>query len=181
MKQEQKLIREIVRRGSKQAADALVRAYYEEIYVYVYRQTGNREDALDLTQECFIAALRSLRTYDPHKAGFRTWLYHVASHKIIDQRRKRQVEYLPYEEEEEAAVGEDFTVKVLDREFRERVEAFICGFDPAVQEVFRLRVYGEYRFSEIAAATGEPEAKIKARYYRLIAKLREEFGDYVGK
>lgn len=180
MEQEQKLIRAIVRRGSKQAADALVRIYYDEIYAYVYRQTGNREDALDLTQDCFIAALRSLHTYDPHKAGFRTWLYHVASHKIIDQRRKRQIECLPCTEWEDMP-GSDFTMEVLDRELRQQVEAFVCGFDAAVQEVFRLRVYGDYRFPEIAAAMGESEAKIKAQYYRLVERLREEFGGYEGE
>ena len=60
MEQEQKWIRDIVRHGSKKAADALVRAYYDDIYTFVYRQTGNREDAMDLTQESFLAALRSL-------------------------------------------------------------------------------------------------------------------------
>lgn len=180
MEQEQRLIRAVVRRGSKKAADTLVRSYYDEIYAYVYRQTGNREDALDLTQDCFIAALRSLHTYDPRKAGFRTWLYHVASHKVIDQRRKRHVECLPCTEWEDTA-GADFTVEVLDRELRERVEEFVSGFDPDVQEVFRLRVYGEYRFPEIAAAMGETEAKVKAQYYRLVGRLREEFGGYEGE
>ena len=72
-------------------------------------------------------------------------------------------------------------MEVLDREMRRRVEEFVSGFDTAVQEVFRLRVYGDYRFPEIAAATGEPEAKIKAQYYRLIRRLREEFGGYEGE
>ncbi len=45
MDNEQKWIRQIQRRGSREAADCLIRAYYDEIYRFAYRQTGNKEDA----------------------------------------------------------------------------------------------------------------------------------------
>ena len=41
--------------------------------------------------------------------------------------------------------------------------------------MFRLRIYGEKSFPEIAAALGEPEAAVKSRYYRLVKRLRKEF------
>lgn len=41
-----------------------------------------------------------------------------------------------------------------------------------------MRLYGEYSFPEIAAVTGEPEAKVKAQYYRLLEKVRKEFCEY---
>lgn len=177
MEQEQKWIRDIVRRGSKKAANALVHAYYDDIYAFVYRQTGNREDALDLTQECFFAAFRSLASYDAKKAGVRTWLYHIASHKVIDLRRRRKVEYLPIEDQEISS-GYDFTEDLVknisSQELLRQAEAYVCGMEPQVQEVFRLRVYGEYSFPEIAALLGQPESKIKAQYYRLAAKIRKE-------
>ncbi|MCM1468376.1 MAG: RNA polymerase sigma factor [Alistipes sp.] len=179
MEQEQKLIRAILRRGSKTAADTLIRQYYDEIYAYVYRQVGNREDALDLTQECFIAVLGSLHTYDPKKAGFRTWAYHIASHKIIDFRRRGKTVCVPLEEWEGAS-EKDFTADIRNKELLKRIEQFVCGMPPQAQEVFRMRLYGEYRFPEIAAVTGEPEAKIKAQYYRLLEKIRKEFGEYDG-
>ncbi len=173
MEQEQKWIREIVRRGSKKAADALVRAYYDDIYTFIYRQTGNREDAMDLTQESFLAALRSLHAYDRKKAGFRTWLYHIASHKVIDMRRRQKVQYLSiedYEMEDE----KDFVEDIQNRELLNTIEEFVRGMEPQVQEVFRLRVYGGYSFPEIAAVLSQPEAKIKAQYYRLTAKMKKE-------
>ena len=60
MEEEQKWIRDIQRRGSRQAADKLVRAYYDEMYRFAYRQLGRKEDALDLTQTIFLAVLRAL-------------------------------------------------------------------------------------------------------------------------
>ena len=143
VEQEQKWIRAIQRHGSREAAEHLIGVYYDEIYRFVYRQTGSREDALDLTQSIFIAALRSLPGYRAVKASFRTWLYRIAANKVIDARRRARR---------------------------------VSGLEPREQAVFRLRIYGEKTFPEIAASLRESEAAVKSRYYRLIGRLRKEFG-----
>lgn len=51
---ENRWIKDIQRHGSRGAANRLVRAYYNEIYVYAFRQTAMKEEAMDLTQEIFI-------------------------------------------------------------------------------------------------------------------------------
>lgn len=174
MNQDQKWIREILRHGSQKAADQLVRNYYDEIYIFVYRQIGNREDALDLTQDSFIAALRSLPSYDSKKAGFRTWLYHIATYKVIDARRKFKPVAVPLDEDE-LLLDEDFAANIVDKELLHQIEEYVRSLDPALQEIFRLRLYGDYSFPDIASATSQPESKIKAQYYRLIQWLRKEF------
>lgn len=168
---EHKWIRAILRRGDRQAADALVRRYYDELFAFVYRQTGDREDALDLTQDIFVAVLGSLAGYDRKKAAFRTWLYALAAHKVIDHRRRAGPLTVPLEEDVPA---EDFTTRLHDRALLARAEELVRQADPLEQEVFRLRLYAGLSFPEIAAAAGQPEAKIKSRYYRLMAKLRKE-------
>ena len=75
MKQEDKWIRAIQRRGSRDAAEKLIQSYYDEIYRFIYRQVGHKEDAMDLTQSIFIAVLRAIPSYQPKRASFRTWLY----------------------------------------------------------------------------------------------------------
>ena len=169
-----KLIRAILRRGSMDAAEELVRAYYDEIFSYVYRQTGNRDDALDLTQESFIAALQCLASYDAKKARFRTWLYRIASHKVIDARRRlRPTDPLP----EDVEIEDDYDLAAIagNKLLLRDIEEYVRGADPLDQEVFRLHLYADYSFSEIAAAMGEAEEKLKARYYRLLRKIRKEF------
>ncbi len=178
MEQEQKWIKAILRRGSQEAANRLVQAYYDEIYTYVYRQVGEREDALDLTQEIFIAALRSLPSFEPKKAGFRTWLYRIATYKVIDARRKVRFRTVSFEEEmveKELSAEDDVSGMVLNRLLISRIEEEVRTWDPALQEIFRLRLYGEYSFPEIARMTGAAEEKVKARYYRLVKRLRKEF------
>lgn len=145
--------------------------------MFVWRQTGNREDALDLTQECFLAMLRSLASYDAKKAGFRTWLYHIATHKVIDMRRKQQTQFFPPLEDDcpdTQAVTPDFAGDLYNKQLLEQMEELVRRASPHLQELFRLRVYGEYSFPEIAAAVSVPEAKIKAQYYRFVSKLKKE-------
>ena len=176
---EQKWIRAVLYHNSQDAANKLVAAYYDEIYAYVYRQVGNKEDALDLTQEGFIAMLQSLQCYNSRLAGFRTWLYHIVSHKVIDARRKARPEVFSLEEmDTEAEERGDFAEEMANRELLKEIEGYVSSFEPGIQEIYRLRLYGEQSFPEIAKAVGQPEAKIKAQYYRLLQKIRKEFGVY---
>ena len=170
------LIRRIQRYGSRKAADLLVRGYYEEIYVYVFRQTGNRDDAMDLTQEIFIAALQSIGRYDSKKSAFRTWLYAVATHKVIDRRRAEHVTLLPLEDDA-AQEGPDELARLDDAELLRRIEGYVSGFDEETQTVFRLHIYDECSFREIAESLNMPEASVKTKYYRLQKRIREEFGN----
>lgn len=180
MEQEQKWIRQIQRRGSREAADCLVRAYYDEIYRFVYRQVGSKEDAMDLTQNIFVAVLRSLPGYRRGQAAFRTWLYAVANNKIIDARRKArpvQLSATPFEELEPPA-DDDFVTRIQDRMLLAQIEAYVSAQPLEQQKVFRLRLYAGLLFPEIAEALGEREETVKARYYRLIQKIRKEFSEY---
>ena len=177
MDQEQKWIRDVQRHGSRQAAERLIDAYYDEIYRFAYRQTGNKEDAMDLTQNIFLAVLRALPFYDRRKAGFRTWLYRIAANKAVDARRRSGPVAAPIEELD-LPVEEDFVLRVQDRVLLERIEAFVAGLDPGVQAVFRLHLYGEKTFSEIADIMGQSESAVKSQYYRLLGRLRKEFGPY---
>ena len=174
MDQEARWIRDIQKRGSRTAAESLISAYYDEIYRFTCRQTGNREDAMDLTQSIFLAVLRALPSYDPKKAAFRTWLYRIAANKVIDARRQSWPVTTPLEEIE-LPVQEDFVSRIYDRELLERIEGYVSGLSPSLQAVFRLRLYGEQSFGEIAAALGQSEPAVKSQYYRLLGRIREEF------
>lgn len=176
MEQEQRWIRRIQRKQSTKDADALVRKYYNEIYAYAYRQVGSRENALDLTQEIFISVLRSLPTYDGSRASFRTWLYRVATNKIIDHRRRAVPPAVPLDELQ-LPDEQDFAGQVERQSVLAEIERYVSALDPDTQQVYRLRLYGEYTFPEIAAMLGQPEAAVKSRYYRLMQTLRKEFRD----
>lgn len=176
MLSDKRLIRYILKKGSNQAADKLIRRYYDDLYFYIFRQVGNGEDALDLTQEVFIAALKGLNSYDDRKSSFRTWLFRIGTYKVIDARRKVKITWL--ELKEEAWQDEhDFDESLYQQELLERIQQYVASFRPEIQEVFRLRVYGELSFPEIATLLEQKEERVKAQFYRLMKKIREEFRD----
>ena len=72
----------------------------------------------------------------------------------------------------------DFTMQVQDRIVAERICDYVGQLPPDTQRIFRLHIWGEYTFKEIAAILDLPESSVKTKYYRLIHLLRKEFSLY---
>lgn len=162
--------------GSKSDADKLIRIYYDEIFVYAFRQTSDREAAMDITQEIFIAMLRAIRNYDRKKASFRTWLYKIATNKIIDFVRSRSSAPLQLDiDDVESAEGDSFEEFIEADDFSSRLKEYIVGFNAENQQIFRLKFFGEYTFAQISELMDLPESTVKTRYYRLLKKIKTDF------
>lgn len=179
---ELRLIKKIRRRGDRTAADELVRLYYDDIYDFVRKQISNADIALDITQEIFISMLRTIGHYDAKKgASFRTWLYRIASNKLIDWFRSRTYrtmsQTMPLDEVVEPIDETDFTRLLENSDFTEQVCTFVGQFPPDTQKIFHLHLFGGYTFLEIARIVGLAEGSVKSRYYRLIQRLGKEFAD----
>lgn len=180
--QERKLIRKIKLFGSSKDANTLVKLYYDEIYGFVAKQMNDKDAANDLTQEIFISMLHSIGSYQEKRASFRTWLYRIAINKIIDCRRKNMPKLIPLEEVES---GEeicktdqvDYIECMAQKQLLFQIEHYVSGFRTDIQQIFRLHIYGEQTFGEIAALIGIPEASVKSKYYRLLKQIRKEFNN----
>jgi RNA polymerase sigma-70 factor (ECF subfamily) len=59
------------------AFETMVLRYSDDVFALLYRLTNNFEDATDLTQETFLRALRSIRSFRG-EAKLKTWLYRIA-------------------------------------------------------------------------------------------------------
>jgi RNA polymerase sigma-70 factor (ECF subfamily) len=181
--EERRLIRRVQRYGDRDAAEALIQKYYDEIYAFIRRQTNCADIARDIAQESFIGFLRTVRGYDPNAVGLRTWLYRIASNKIADYYRSRArspvVIPLPDDPDAYAALagGEDLARLVEDGDLAERVNEAAAAMPADAQRVFRLRLYGGFTFPEISSMLGLPANTVKSQYHRLIQTLRKEFRD----
>ena len=171
---EQKWIRKIKIFGTKKEADLLVRAYYDEIYQYVCRQLYENNDTYDLTQEIFISMLQSIKSYKREKASFRTWLYRIATNKIIDYQRQYSTKSIPLGDTE-ISDEIDFTKQIEKTDFLIKIEKYVSCFAPVVQQIYRLHVFGDFTFTQISSGLNIPEATVKSHYYRLQKKIRKEF------
>ncbi len=75
------------RAGDQEAFSRLVTKYEKRIYHLAYGMLGNRDNALDVTQEAFIKAYRALQGFRGG-GGFHTWLYRITYNQAIDFIRK---------------------------------------------------------------------------------------------
>ncbi|MBR4194874.1 MAG: RNA polymerase sigma factor [Oscillospiraceae bacterium] len=176
-KKEASLIKRIQRQGDRQAAETLISAYYREIYAFAYRQTSDVDAAMDLTQEIFLAALQSIQRYDPKRAGFRTWLYRIASHKLTDLFRspayRLRQSTIPIEE---LSLPDDGSPEEqwLEADQLRQIQLRIADLPDEIQSILRLRFYGEAGFRQIAEILALPEGTVKTKYYAAIRTLRKE-------
>src|ERR1700676_409430 len=78
-----------VRDGDDAAFAELVNAYGPRVLGYLWRQTGDRLDAEDLTQDVFLRLYRYRDRYQP-RAGFSTWVFHVMQNVLRNALRSRR-------------------------------------------------------------------------------------------
>lgn len=89
---EEQLIRR-AQQGDNGAFEELLLLHQKKVYNLCLRMSANPDDALDLSQEAFLRAWRSLGQYQ-FEASFSTWLFRLTSNICIDflRRKKRRQE-----------------------------------------------------------------------------------------
>lgn len=75
--------------GEKAAFDELIRRYQRQAVAVSYRLLGNSHDALEVTQDAFLKAYRSLETLQKPDA-FGGWLMRIVSNLSLNYRRSRK-------------------------------------------------------------------------------------------
>lgn len=176
MENDKSWILQIKKNGSETAANNLVAKYYKEMYAFMYKQTLDQELALDLTQEIFISVLISIHNYDPKKASFRTWLYKLASNRLVDYFRSKSYKHTQIAkpiEDYDFEDDHDMTISLEYKDDVERASALINELDASSQQIVRLKLFADYTFQEIAEIETIPQSTVKTKYYTALKRIRK--------
>ncbi|AEM78388.1 RNA polymerase sigma factor [Thermoanaerobacter wiegelii] len=76
--------------GDVEAFEILASSYQKYIYNVILRTVGDKEEALDLTQETLLKAYLNIKKFKGN-SSFRTWLYRIAINCAMDYLRKRNI------------------------------------------------------------------------------------------
>lgn len=79
--------------GDQAAYAVLMRRHREAVFRLARHHVGDEVEALDITQEAFIAAFAALRRFDGERP-FRAWILRIALNKCRDWSRRRKVRRL---------------------------------------------------------------------------------------
>lgn len=171
-----------INHGSRKAADELFGRYYREIFAYIYKQCGEYELAMDLTQDTFVAAFRGIQGYDERKAQFRTWLYRIAANKTADYYRSKQYSQHIAEQSIDDSTFEipddaDVLKSLAQRDTIKQIMEIVFGYELVWIHIFQMKIFEGITFSQIAEALDLSENTVKTRYYAMIKKIRKELSE----
>ena len=76
-------------RGDAEALDRVLRSAQPLVFNLALRMLGQREDALDATQEILLRVATHLSQYRG-ESRFSTWVYRIAANALLDERRARR-------------------------------------------------------------------------------------------
>jgi len=179
------LVREVLR-GESGSFDILVRRYQSKVYATAYRFVRSREDALDIAQDVFIKAFRSLGKWQP-TGQFKSWLLRITVNMSIDhlRRRSRMPRFVATQElapPGTAAVAEHVRTRepsenASDAELGGLIRRAVDKLPEKQRAVFILRHYEGLPLSEIAQAMNCTEGTVKTHLFRATGKLRDELQD----
>jgi len=162
-------------RGDVEAFNLLVSRWEKRVYNYLLRITGNREDALDLTQDVFLKAYQNLRKLDD-PGRFAPWLYRIAHNEAYSMFRKRRPE-TDVEEAKPEAAETGITVggsSVFPIELSLAVSSALKRLSPEQRESVVLKIYQGFKFEEMAEILSCPVSTIKSRLYTALELLKTE-------
>lgn len=135
---------------------------------------GAREPE-DLVGDVFLQMARNITTFSGNEANFRSWVFMVAHHRLIDERRRRArrpedpvehsnlIGYAAREDAESAALA-----SLADESLRYLLEQLT----PDQRDVVALRIIAGLTLEETAAATGKKVGAVTQLQRRGLAALR---------
>jgi RNA polymerase sigma-70 factor (ECF subfamily) len=159
------------RAGDLGAFDELVRRHATSLFRYVHHNLHDHAVAEELTQQAFVRAWLGLAGFRGD-AGFKTWLYRIATNLCINcGKRRRPTVELP---EDLAADSRGEPDQQHRARVREQVVAQALDRLPADQRAaVVLSVYENLSQAEVAEAMGRSVASVNSLSYRARLALRE--------
>lgn len=158
--------------GDQRAATELVQRHASALARFAV-SSGIRDDIDELVQDTFVRAFGSVDGFRG-ESSFRTWLFTIERHLMMDRRRSEKRRPVGLEiAEEDSATEYDALDEVVAGEVEARVQAAIQRLTPTQREVFVLRVTEGLSYREIAQAVGTTEGAARVHYHNALRTMKE--------
>ncbi len=167
--------------GNVAAFNELVLRYKDKLVNFLFRYTGNRDDAEDLAQDTFVKLYRSKHLYK-EIAKFSTWFYTIAINTAkTDSRKKNRYNSISLSEfDPDEDKDYELTANVISPEDSANasmehhyIQKAIDALEDYFKEVIILRDIQDLDYDEIAEITGLPLGTVKSRINRGREKLKK--------
>lgn len=168
--------------GRQDAYAMLMQRHREAVYRLARSHVGDATEALDVTQEAFIAAFAALARYDGARP-FRVWIARIAINKCHDWARRRAVRRFftfarPIDEAEAIAdTGPTPEDAAQSQAELTRINTAIAALPTTLKDVLLLRAIEGMSQADAAQVLGVSEKAVETRLYRARMKLADLLRD----
>ena len=172
--------------GDTDAFEPLVTENQSRVYHLALKMLSDPEDAYDVSQEAFLKAFTSLKSFKG-ESSFSSWLYRITANLCLDQLRSRKKQktaalvYLDDEEAEQELQLPDLRyepeAETERRELRRAIDMALEKLPAQSRSILLLREASGLSYSEIGETLGLEEGTVKSRLFRARAKLAKILRD----
>jgi RNA polymerase sigma factor (sigma-70 family) len=166
------------REGDADALEILYRALYPPVHAYMANQLSPH-DAEDAASDVFVSVARGLSNFNGGETSFRSWVFTIAHHRLVDHHRARarqRTNSLPPEELVGRAGSGDAENDALEVVGTGSVLNQIATLPPAQAEVVLLRVVADLSVADVATIVGRKPEAVRALQFRAMHRLARELG-----
>jgi len=138
-----------------------------------YARSRGAAEPDDVVGETFLQVARNLSGFDGDYAGFRSWVFVIAHHRVIDERRRRSRR--PEDPVALPSVVEpsgDVEQEALDDMATRRVMSVLERLSPDQRSVVMLRIVGDLSLEQTAEILNKRIGAVKSLQKRAFDRLR---------
>ncbi len=163
--------------GNKNAYGEIVKLYMKRAYFSALSIVGSHDDALDLSQEAFIRAYRSIKIFDTDK-NFYTWFYKILRNLCLNHLRNKSNRANNFseilEDLENIKDENQSTDKMIEQnETKKIVWQAIWKLTPEDREIITARDILNTSYEDIAGLLQVPTGTVMSRLYYARKRLRK--------
>lgn len=163
--------------GETELFNTLVRRYQGPLFHLASTKLGNATLAEDCVQESFLAAFRSLATYNS-TYGFRTWLWTILLNQCRRQGARRQRRSSREHSQDAESLAEEFgssedspARRAIQHEQADQLQSLLQRLPDVQADALRLRFFGGLKFPEIAEVMQCSLSSAKGRVRKGLEKI----------
>jgi RNA polymerase sigma-70 factor (ECF subfamily) len=152
--------------------EPLYNAYFQPIFLFIFKRVADQEIAADITSQVFLNALTHLKKFKHTGAPFSAWLYRIAFNEV-------QYHYRKTARQRHVVINEDIIENFQD-ETGLQLEDLYQKLTLAIQtlkleaiQLIELRFFEKRSFKEIGIILEVTENNAKVRTYRVLDQLKK--------
>jgi RNA polymerase sigma-70 factor (ECF subfamily) len=161
-----------VKDGEREAFDRLVRRHLQRAYAVAYRVVQNREDAEDMVQEGFMAALKNIDRFELGRP-FAPWLHRIIMNRALSARRSRAFQLTDTLPEQQAGEEASPLTLALRGEVMDRFRASLADLPDRQRLVIELHDVDGFSAEEIGDQLGVAAGTVRWYIHQARRTLRD--------